>query len=174
MISYKHLEFHPEKPTDNNEINQIIELVKVNLSEPYCIYTYRYFLNQCPQLCYIAYDDEKPKGQNIIAVSISKAETHQGVRVRGYLGMIAVDPAYRGKGIAKTLIDKSIDVMIDSYHCDEIVLETEVDNPQALNLYESFGFIRTRRLFRYYLNKNDAYRLVLPLTEKSTIRTYFL
>ena len=40
---------------------------------------------------------------------------------------------------------------------DEIMLETEVINQGALNLYESFGFLRTKRLYRYYLNTHDAY-----------------
>lgn len=34
----------------------------------------------------------------------------------------------------------------------QIVLETEVDNAGALSLYESLGFIREKRLYRFYLN----------------------
>lgn len=43
--------------------------------------------------------------------------------------------------------------------CSEAVLETEVTNQGALRLYEGLGFIRDKRLHRYYLNGNDAYRL---------------
>ncbi|PSS22620.1 hypothetical protein PHLCEN_2v3047 [Hermanssonia centrifuga] len=46
----------------------------------------------------------------------------------------------------------------------EIVLETEFDNSAALSLYESMGFIREKRLFRFYLNGKDAFRLVLVVT----------
>ncbi len=42
-----------------------------------------------------------------------------------------------------------------------MVLETEYDNSAALSLYESLGFIREKRLFRFYLNGKDAFRLVL-------------
>ena len=45
--------------------------------------------------------------------------------------------------------------------CDEAVLETEVTNVGALRLYEGLGFVRDKRLHRYYLNGNDAYRLKL-------------
>jgi len=44
---------------------------------------------------------------------------------------------------------------------DEIILETEITNLSALRLYESFGFIRDKRLLSYYLNGNDAYKLKL-------------
>ena len=43
----------------------------------------------------------------------------------------------------------------------QVVLETEYDNAAALSLYESLGFIREKRLFRFYLNGKDAFRLVL-------------
>ena len=43
--------------------------------------------------------------------------------------------------------------------CDEAVLETEVTNLGALRLYEGLGFVRDKRLHRYYLNGNDAFRL---------------
>lgn len=45
----------------------------------------------------------------------------------------------------------------------QILLEAETDNVAALRLYENLGFIRERRLFRYYLNGQDAFRLQLLL-----------
>lgn len=44
------------------------------------------------------------------------------------------------------------------------MLETEFDNLAALSLYESLGFIREKRLYRFYLNGKDAFRLVLPIS----------
>lgn len=41
------------------------------------------------------------------------------------------------------------------------MLETEVTNTKALALYSRLGFIRERRLLRYYLNGVDAFRLKL-------------
>jgi N-alpha-acetyltransferase 30 len=43
--------------------------------------------------------------------------------------------------------------------CEEVVLETEASNSGALRLYENLGFIRDKRLYKYYLNGGDAYRL---------------
>lgn len=41
----------------------------------------------------------------------------------------------------------------------QIVLETEECNTAALRLYERLGFVRDKRLPKYYLNNNDAFRL---------------
>lgn len=41
----------------------------------------------------------------------------------------------------------------------QIVLETEETNTAALRLYEKLGFVRDKRLPKYYLNNNDAFRL---------------
>ena len=45
--------------------------------------------------------------------------------------------------------------------CVEVVLETEATNATSLRLYERLGFVRERRLARYYLNGADAFRLKL-------------
>ena len=52
----------------------------------------------------------------------------------------------------------------------QVVLETEYDNTAALSLYESLGFIREKRLYRFYLNGKDAFRLVLPVTAPAVLR----
>jgi peptide alpha-N-acetyltransferase len=45
----------------------------------------------------------------------------------------------------------------------QIILETEYDNHAALSLYERLGFIREKRLHRFYLNGKDAFRLSLSI-----------
>lgn len=61
---------------------------------------------------------------------------------------------------------KAIDAMIER-NADEVVLETEETNVPAMKLYERLGFIRSKKLHRYYLNGNSAYRLVLHLKRVS-------
>lgn len=58
---------------------------------------------------------------------------------------------------------------------DEVVLETEFDNASALALYEALGFVREKRLHRFYSNGKDAFRLILtsprhPLLRKGADR----
>lgn len=40
------------------------------------------------------------------------------------------------------------------------MLETEFDNVVALAFYASMGFMREKRLFRFYMNGKDAFRYV--------------
>lgn len=76
--------------------------------------------------------------------------------------MLAVAAPYRGHGVATALVKKAIDAMTLK-NADEIVLETEETNIPAMRLYERLGFMRSKKLHRYYLNGNSAYRLVLLL-----------
>lgn len=176
------------------EFDAITRLISDHLSEPYSIYVYWYFLNTWPQYCFVVRSTQTPTHQPthtpthvptdaptpapgddpIVGVIISKVEPHRDVRMRGYIGMLVIEPEFRGRGIASELVRRSIDAMITQDNVDEVMLETEVINDGALRLYESMGFMRTKRLYRYYLNTHDAFRLVLPLREKSGTRIAFL
>jgi N-alpha-acetyltransferase 30 len=101
----------------------------------------------------------------MIGVVVCKLESHQShspPTLRGYIAMLAVSSSYRNHGIATTLVKKAIDAMIKR-NADEVVLETEETNMPAMKLYERLGFLRSKKLHRYYLNGNSAYRLVLHL-----------
>jgi peptide alpha-N-acetyltransferase len=98
-----------------------------------------------------------------IGVIVCKASDHgkHGPKVRrGYIAMLAVDKTKRNAGLGTTLAVKAIEAMRDD-GCKEIVLETELTNHGALRLYEKLGFMRDKRLEKYYLNGNDAFRLKL-------------
>ena len=141
---------------------QIRELISKDLSEPYSIYVYRYFLYQWPELCFMAVDITKK--HTLAGVVICKLERHRGGPMRGYIAMLATKQEYRGRGIATSLVTKAIDLMIEK-EADEIALETEETNVAAMRLYERLGFLRSKKLYRYYLNGNSAYRLLLYLRE---------
>jgi len=83
--------------------------------------------------------------------------------------MLATQEEYRGRGIATQLVRMAIDAMT-ARDADEIVLETEVSNTASLKLYERLGFIRSKRLHRYYLNGNAAFRLILYLKEGTALK----
>lgn len=140
---------------------QMRALIAKDLSEPYSIYVYRYFLYQWPDLCFFAVDTAT-EHHDLVAVVICKLEKHRGGPLRGYIAMLATQESHRGKGLAKTLVSKAIDLMIVK-DADEIALETEETNVAAMKLYESLGFLRSKKLHRYYLNGNSAYRLLLYL-----------
>lgn len=83
--------------------------------------------------------------------------------------MLAVRESHRGQGIATKLVCMAIDAMA-ARDADEIVLETEVTNKASLKLYERLGFLRSKRLHRYYLNGNAAFRLILYMKEGTALK----
>lgn len=119
--------------TDESMLNDVKMLVSKDLSEPYSVFTYRYFLHNWPKLCICAY--AVPKAANstvevrtIIATIVCKLEgqeNKQNVVQSGYIAMLAVDKSYRKRGIGLKLATLGIDKMI-SYGCLEVVLEAEV------------------------------------------------
>lgn len=137
---------------DEHDLPEIIAMIAADLSEPYSIYVYRYFIHQWPNLCFIvslcfhesivdcvltmqAYVDGEP-----IGTIVCKLEDHRGLN-RGYIAMLAVKKHLRGRGIATQLVEKAIYGMIKD-GADEVCLETEVSNPGAMKLYENLGFLR--------------------------------
>lgn len=140
---------------DENDMPGIVGLIDKDLSEPYSVFTYRYFINNWPQLCFMT---NNAAGECVGAI-VCKLDMHRSRNThRGYIAMLAVDKGLRGKGIGKSLVRLSLDVMMEM-GADECVLETEEDNKAALGLYKSMGFVKEKRLHKYYLNGNDAFRL---------------
>lgn len=139
------------------QMPHIMGLITKDLSEPYSIYTYRYFIHNWPKLCFLA----KSKTKYVGAI-VCKLDVHKKMSRRGYIAMLAVDKEYRRKGMGSELVLRAIRAMVAD-DCDEVVLETEISNKAALRLYENLGFVRDKRLFRYYLNGVDALRLKLWL-----------
>lgn len=153
----EYVQYTPEKEAEY--LKPIRALIAKDLSEPYSIYVYRYFLYQWPELCFIALD---ARSRELIGVVINKLEQHRGGPMRGYIAMLAVVEEHRGKGIATALVRMSIEA-IKAADADEVALETEITNTASLKLYERLGFLRSKRLHRYYLNGNTAFRLLLYL-----------
>lgn len=164
------------------DLINIQTLLSNDLSEPYTIYTYRYFTNNWPSLTFLIYpntaaptddistygigtvasvvvdvpvphleptatlSDTSQQTNTLKAVIVCRLQDHKSslgkVRNRGYIAMLAVSKQERKKGIfiaytiglAKVLVRHAIETM-KAKGADEIVLETEVDNESAINLY---------------------------------------
>ncbi|XP_065919271.1 N-alpha-acetyltransferase 30-like [Dysidea avara] len=141
------------------QLPEIMRLMKADLSEPYSVYTYRYFIHNWPKLCLMAKCDNQ-----YVGAIVCKLDIHRYNSRRGYIAMLAVDKNYRKRRIGSTLVKEIIRQMIIE-GCDEVVLEAEVTNSAALSLYENLGFVRDKYLHRYYLSGVDAYRLKLWLND---------
>ena len=133
------------RPFESEEdLQVIVKMMKQALSEPYPIYTYRYFVQKWPELTIMAmYEGE------CIGCIVSKLENEQkneGLRYRGYIAMLAVDPTRRRCGLGRKLVQMTIDDMHKA-GADECILETELDNQAALNLYECKFSLRINTSF---------------------------
>ncbi len=155
---------------DESRLEDVDRLVASDLSEPYSIFTYRYFLTRYPDLCILASDAASGEICGCVVGKIDHDEEAAATTVQeenrdpvqtGYIGMLAVSKSYRRKGIGKDLVRRVLQRMKDR-GCESVTLETEVSNVTAQKLYQNhFGFIREELLVRYYLNCGDAYRLRL-------------
>ena len=141
-------------------LTTIMRLVEKDLSEPYSIFTYRYFVLGWPDLTILAEENDELLG--VIVCKVDRQNRRK--RQRGYIAMLAVDEDHRKRGIGSYLAHEAILRMKNQYSCDEVVLETELTNVTALGFYERLGFVRDKRLCRYYLNGGDAFRLKLWFT----------
>lgn len=98
IITYKEYENELQMP-------DIMRLIQKDLSEPYSIYTYRYFIHKWPKLCFLAMHDDI-----CVGAIVCKLDIHRSVIKRGYIAMLAVDQDYRKLKIGTNLVRKAIEV----------------------------------------------------------------
>lgn len=111
-------------------------MIEKELSEPYPIYTYRYFLHKWPELGIMAFYKEECIGCIVSKLEMNiKRDDTELPKKRGYIAMLAVDPKCRRIGLGKKLVKMTIDRM-KADDAQEIMLETELTNTAALRLYE--------------------------------------
>jgi len=82
------------------QMPSIMKLIQKDLSEPYSIYTYRYFIHNWPNLCFLAMD-----GDQMVGAIVCKLDVHKLINRRGYIAMLAVDEQYRRKQIGWILLE---------------------------------------------------------------------
>eukprot|EP00959_Pyramimonas_sp_CCMP1952_P308696 6460770-Pyramimonas_sp.AAC.2 len=72
-----------------HELHLVTDLIDKELSEPYSIFTYRYFINQWPQLCFLVLHNG-----TCVGTIVCKMDRHRET-FRGYIAMLVVDMPYR-------------------------------------------------------------------------------
>ena len=117
---------------DERYMHEIEALVAKDLSEPYSVFTYRYFLQRWPDLCVCVFEKGSTNGcrhgvsitstvGRMIACIICKGSdgskeagtsSNEEDQLKGYIAMITVDAVHRKKGIGMTLA--TIGNVIDS------------------------------------------------------------
>lgn len=117
------------------QLPEIIHLIENDLSEPYSVYTYRYFIHNWPNLCFlvsfncsfsqkISYSSlilQAKDGDKYVGVIICKLDRHKD-RLRGYIAMLAVAKTHRKMSIGSNLVKMAIHAMKDM-NADEVRLQ---------------------------------------------------
>jgi ribosomal-protein-alanine N-acetyltransferase len=106
----------------------------------------------CPELFLIAQARKRSAGHRIAGYSITRTNW-RGAELES----IAVDPPYRGRGVAQALLHATISHLGGG----SMRLMVSTANEPALRFYERFGFTRVRRVARYYGAGRDAWRMRL-------------
>lgn len=86
-------------------------------------------------------------------------------QIRGKIVSIAVRKEFRGSGIGEHLMKRAIERLKEKGK-KEIALEVRVSNYVAQNLYEKLGFKIVETIPNYYSDGEDAYYMVLSLSEQ--------
>ncbi len=98
-----------------------------------------------PYLWQVAWDGDEVAGS--VMNYISLAENELEGRMRGYTEGISVRREWRGRGIARGLICKSM-AMFKAMNMDEVALTADTQNPTgAMHLYTNLGYRPYRTLF---------------------------
>ena len=100
-----------------------------------------------PAEAFVEYGRKSPEffliaryGRRIVGYSIAR------IRWRGAeLDSIAVDPRYRGRGIAQALLDSTL-ASLHSHGSCMLRLMVSTRNAPAVRFYRQYGFVRTRRV----------------------------
>ncbi|KIR35960.1 peptide alpha-N-acetyltransferase [Cryptococcus deuterogattii CA1014] len=124
---------------EESDLENIMKLVEEELSEP-------------PHLTFLVFPS--PTSTRAIATIICKQDIHRGTN-RGYIGMLSVAKDYRRRGIGRKLVEIAVEEMAKR-GAKQVMLETEHDNQTSLALYDKLGFLREKRLHRFYSNEKDA------------------
>ena len=67
---------------------------------------------------------------------------------RGYIYRLAVDPAFRRRGIARRLVDTAHDSFV-RWGARRITALVETDHPWAVSFWSAVGYVHDERMARF-------------------------
>lgn len=118
---------------------QVHRILSASFSNPWSLETVGTLLRSDKATCFGAFDGDLMTGYAAL----------EWVLDEGSLTDIAVLPEYRGRGIARLLMNVLIDEAQER-RLQFVLLEVRESNTAAINLYRSFGFEQVGRRKKYY------------------------
>ena len=144
-------------PMTNETVAQVAALEQASFSTPWSEKSIREELNNEWALWFVAMEGETLLGYIGVQWGLDG----------GDIMTIATAPEYRGKGIARKLIETVLTIFQEK-SLQYLTLEVRPSNTSALKLYEALGFREVGRRKKYYREPTeDALLLTLYLEEET-------
>ncbi|KAI5137180.1 N-alpha-acetyltransferase 10/11 [Nematocida ausubeli] len=147
------------------DVYYVKECNRKNLSENYHLLFLTYMVTMYSESCFVA---ENKKGE-IVGYSIAKLKDYLEKdeviptdAISGYMLSVAVDKAYRNRGLGKILFAAAlhgiIGVLRRKTSSFKVYLNVRPTNISAINMYEStFHFTKENEEESYYADKENAF-----------------
>jgi [ribosomal protein S18]-alanine N-acetyltransferase len=136
------------RPFARRDLERIVEIERASFGQDaWPAELFVEYWRASPELFLIARHGRRIAGYSIARINWRGAE----------LESIAVDPRYRGRGIAQALLDATVARL----RARTLRLMVSTTNTPALSFYRQYGFVRTRLVKRYYGAGRDAWRMRL-------------
>jgi [ribosomal protein S18]-alanine N-acetyltransferase len=136
------------RPFERRNLGRIVEIEQAAFGKD--AWPAESFIEYCrhsPELFLVA-----RQGRRIVGYSVTQTNW-RGAELES----IAVDPRYRGRGVAQALLDATFARLGFS----TLRLMVSTTNAPALRFYQQYGFVRIRLVKRYYGAGRDAWRMRL-------------
>lgn len=143
------------RPMTDADLPRVLEIERASFTVPWTPATFRGLLGRPDAYLHVAEVEGRVVGYTAVWIVLDQAE----------LGDIAVDEAWRGRGIGRRLLAAAFDLVRDR-GVRELYLEVRVSNHGARRLYERHGFRSVGRRPGYYVRpREDALVLRKSMAE---------
>lgn len=137
------------------DINRVVEIEQASFAiDAFSSASFKRYYRECPDLFLIAELSGVIVGNMITCILGEK----------GIITSIAVDPAYRRKGVGKTLVTHTFN-HLKSIGIHDLELKVRIMNRAGICFWKSLGFVSHGIITNYYIDGADA----LQMTKKNEI-----
>lgn len=134
------------RPFERRNLDRILEIERDSFGkDAWPAKLFEAYWRESPELFVVARHGRRIAGYSVTQTGWRGAE----------LESIAVDPRYRGRGVARALLDATT----AQSRAGTLRLVVSTSNAPALRFYRQYGFVRTRLVKRYYGPGRDAWRM---------------
>jgi [ribosomal protein S18]-alanine N-acetyltransferase len=140
-----------------SDLDRILEIEAASFGkDAYDRKLFAEYLHKCGEMFLGAWKGRKLCGYVLTRIG--------GGGTRAELISIAVDPAFRRKGLAALMLESTLR-RLRRRGVVRFSLMVKVTNDAARGFYEKYGFVRTRRVPIYYEDGEDGILMALALSE---------